>query len=54
MSEDERDPDPLPLEEPLEAILMDVEQRERLVVTIDRAGDRSVRLLLPRACALPP
>jgi len=37
-SEDVRDPDPLPLEEPLEAVLMDMEQRGRLIITVDRAG----------------
>jgi len=34
----ERDPDPLPLEELLEDVLMDVEQRGRLIITIDRTG----------------
>jgi len=43
--------DPLPLEEPLEAVLMPLEQRGRLVITIDRAGGRTVRLLPPRARA---
>jgi len=53
-SENERDSDPLPLEEFLEVVLMDMEQRRRLIITIDRAGGRSVRLLPPGARALAP
>jgi len=51
-SEGERDSDPLLLEESFEVVFMDVEQRERLIITIDHAGGRSVRLLSPGARAL--
>jgi len=50
----ESDPDPLPLEEPLEAVLLPLEQRGMLIVTIDRNGGRTVRLLPPRARAHSP
>jgi len=42
---------PHPLES-VDAFLMDIEQRKRLIITVHRTGGRTVRLLPPRARAL--
>jgi len=42
---------PQPVES-LDAVLMDIEQRGRLIITIHRTGGKTVHLLSLRACAL--
>jgi len=42
----------LPPGESLESVLMDIEQRGRLLITVYRSGGRVVRLLPPYARAL--